>query len=476
MKKKNVSVYRKNVLTAALLALLLICSGICQGKLRAADCEPAFDFKDLFGKAHSDNTTGIELSVQDEKDVPSADKILSILQILKDNYYRELSTKELLEAMSRGVPSSLDSRYTYYLTPEENAAIEEEMSGEYSGIGCTVMLREGQGFELVDPVPGGPAEKAGIKNGDYLRKVNGKDATRFTNSQELVKEVRGKEGTTVTLGIYRPSENKDYEFTITRSKVVTQQVKSRKIDAKTAVVEIREFSNNLYSQFEPVMKDLSAAGIKDIVFDMRNNPGGDARALRECLDLLLDEGPICSIIGRQDGKQFVEKWSTSKGKLADGMRYAVLMNQNTASAAELFSGCLRDRLQVPLIGTKSYGKGSGTVSWSLEDGSAVNVTIFRYFLPKAEAIEGEGLHPSEEVLLPDSALTKSLHDLQEKEDTQLAKALDYFKSNAAQTDDTKEIEPSTESSSAAEEPILFERGGENPLKLFAFRLKKLVLI
>lgn len=367
-----------------------------------------FDWDSLF-KTQEDNTTGIEVYVENEDDVQAASKLMTILQVLKDNYYRELSTEELLQAMSKGVANSLDSKYTYYLTPEESKAIEDEMSGEYYGIGCSLSKDETKGFEITEPNPDGPAAKAGILDGDIIIAVNGKKASDFASSQELASEVRGERGTEVEIEVFRPSDNKEYSFKIKRDKVVTQQVRSEKIAEDMAVVQIREFSNNLYPQFEKEMQSLVDDGVKKIIFDMRANPGGDAENLRKCLDLLLDEGPICSIKGRQNGKQFIEKWTTKKGKIADDMKYAILLNKNSASAAELFSGCLRDRLSVPLIGETSYGKGSGTSSWSLADASAVNVTIFEYYLPKGEAIEGKGLTPTYEVELDKEALLKEMN-------------------------------------------------------------------
>ena len=362
------------------------------------------DWGSLFGMK-DENTTGIEIYV-DDKNADAGDKLMTILHVLKNNYYRDLSTDELLEAMSKGVANSLDSKYTYYLTPEENKAIEEEMAGEYYGIGCTITTRKDKSYEIVELTEGSPAKEAGLLPGDVIIKVNDKDASEFQSSQELATEVRGELGTSVSITVYRASDGKTHEFSIKRDNVVTQQVKSEKISEDVAIVQIREFSNNLYPQFEKEMKSLVDSGVKKIVFDMRNNPGGDADNLKKCLDLLLDEGPISAIKGRQNGQEFIEKWRTNKGKIAEDMKYAILVNKNSASAAELFSGCLRDRLGVPLIGENTYGKGAGTSSWTMLDDSAINVTIFEYYLPKGEAIEGKGLKPTFEI--EDSRINSTL--------------------------------------------------------------------
>ncbi len=413
----------------------------------------AFNFGEIFGlggqegdeQAGSDyeipeGESGIEINVPREEDVEKGTKLKTVLELIYQNYYREPERAELLEAMAIGLANSMESPWTYYLTPEQHKQVEEDMSGEYVGIGVSVSKRP-EGFVLLEPIPDGPADQAGIMTGDIVQEVDGEAVQELPSAQELANLVRGEAGTEVHIKVYRPSESQTLEFTIKRAKVETVLVRTQKIDENTGVIAIREFAHTLPNQFQKALKSLTDEGVKNIVFDMRNNPGGGAIELRTVLDFLLDEGPITGIYGRENAKSYVEKWRTSNGKIASDLTFAILVNRNTASAAELFSGALRDRLNVPLIGETTYGKGSGGVTYTLNDHSGLNVTIFRYILPKGEALEGVGLQPTIEVSLDASVANKTISDLTLEEDAQLQAALTYFERHPVQKDDTTEVEP-----------------------------------
>lgn len=227
--------------------------------------------------------------------------------------------------------------------------------------------------------------------------------------------------------MYRPSESKDIKFTVIRKKIASVSVKSKMLTPTIGYVQIREFSAGVSQQFIAAMDSLQAQGAKNIVFDMRNDSGGLATEVIAMLDYLLPEGTIATIKGRKDGEPFAESWTSNAAMgVPATMRYAILTNGMTASASELFSGCLRDYDKAWLIGEQTFGKGSGTNSYNLADGSAVNITTFLYYLPKGSSIEEVGLTPDQPVTLPETSAGLSIYQMTLEQDTQLGAAISYL--------------------------------------------------
>ncbi len=355
-------------------------------------------------------------------------KLQTVYQEVDQNFYKDLTDAEMLEAMTRGLVDELGNRYTMYLTAEQNKQIEESMSGNYSGIGAIVFLNKDNQVEITDIVEASPAEEAGLLVGDIFVAVDGKEVSGITDISSLAALVRGTEGTKVTLVVYRPSAAKNITVTATRRKIANINVASRMLEPGLGYVQIRDFSSGVAANFKKAVDSLQAQGARNIVFDLRNNTGGLADEVIQMLDYLLPKATIASIKGRDSGKPFERTWSSeaSSGVPAD-MRYAILINGMSASASELFSGCLRDNGKAYLIGEQSFGKGSGTITIPLSDGSAINLTNFLYYLPKGESIEEVGLTPDQAVSLPDAASGTAISRLTLDLDTQLKAAIDYLK-------------------------------------------------
>ncbi|MDI9469467.1 MAG: S41 family peptidase [Bacillota bacterium] len=382
---------------------------------------------------------GIRISVEgDDADAQqAAAKLLAALEALDDNFYVELSDADLLNALAVGVASGIDNPYTYYLSKDELESMNESMSGSYAGIGATVTMNRGGFIEVLEVVPDGPADKAGVQAGDIPIIVDGENVEEYQDVSALAALVKGPEGTDVAISFYRPSEQRQIDMVITRAIIQTEAVSHRMLTRQIGYLRITQFldARALVPQFTAAVDHLLGQGAKRIVFDLRNNPGGDAAAVIGALDYLLPEGEIARIRGRADGRPDEEVWrSDAQMAVPKEMHYAILLNENSASASELFAGCLHDWEKAVLIGQQTYGKGSGTRYFMLPDGSAINVTVFRYYLPSGDSVEGDGLEPDFVVSLSEEASYKPLVQLTEEEDTQLAAAIDYLEGRTPKTD------------------------------------------
>jgi carboxyl-terminal processing protease len=375
----------------------------------------------------TDNQGGAYLEFSDDEEtIEAVDKLSEIIALLKNQYYLELTDKEIIEAISAGLPSAIGSPYTYYLTTEQNEAIQESMSGEYVGIGCTVAQNKYGETEIVEVYSGSPAEKGGLQTGDVIMKVNGQDVSQAVDIIEVAAKVKGEEGTPVTIEIYRGMDNSTFEVKLIRKTITVHNVSHRMLEGDIGYVHVKGFVNGVETDFSQAIDSLVDQGAKDIVIDLRYNSGGSAAVMLNMLDHLLPKDTLLATIkGRENGEEFTVSWKTEDDPaVPDEMRYAILVNSYSASASEFFSGCLRDHGKAVIIGETTFGKGSGTATYDLDDGSAVNITIFQYFLPGGDAVEGIGLAPDHEVVLPDELRYLAIEAIPEEEDTVLQKALE----------------------------------------------------
>ena len=378
-----------------------------------------------FLKPAADSQDRLSFSFEPDPDTQTAlAKLQSVFDAIDESYYKELSDAEMIEAMARGLVNEMDSPYTMYLTAEQNRQIEESMSGDYSGIGAFVGLNKDGLVEITEIIENSPAEEAGIMVGDLFMAVDGQDVTAYEDITSVAALVRGEEGTPVELTFFRPSLNDNVTVKATRRRITTASVAYRPLTDTIGYIQVREFSQNVAKNFIAAIEDLESQGVRHLVVDLRNNTGGMASEVIDMLDYLLPRATIATLQGRDNGKPFQSSWDSDKVMgVPATMRYAILVNGITASASELFAGCLRDYGLATLVGEQTYGKGSGTISFALADGSAINVTNFLYYLPSGVSIEGTGLAPDQEVLLPEEAQGISLNRLTIEQDTQLFAAL-----------------------------------------------------
>lgn len=354
-------------------------------------------------------------------------KLGEVYDLIYENYIDEITHAELIEIMTQGLVDNMDSPYTFYLSAEDNQASQDSMSGEYSGIGAIVMMDDTGYFVVNDVVMNSPAEEAGVAIGDRIIAVNGKTTMDINDVSQLANMIRGEIGTPVNITFFRPSENREIVQDIMRKKITNASLTYEMLQEGIGYIRLTEFSAHAAENFEKAVLDLMDTGAEHLVIDLRSNGGGYAYQCIDMLDTLLPPQTIATVEGRSDGKDYTEEWKTKKAALVpESMTYVILLNRYSASASELFSGVLRDLDKAILVGEQTYGKGVGTLTWSLSDNSAIQVTTFEYFLPKGESINKIGLVPDEEIVLDEEAGKKPINQLSLEEDTQLAKAIELL--------------------------------------------------
>lgn len=343
-------------------------------------------------------------------------KINDINALIDQYYYFDVDRDKQEEALYDGIMAGLDDPYSVYYTPDEYAELMEDTSGEYVGIGAVVTQNSDKLVSIVRPIPGSPAEEAGLMAEDIVTEVDGTEIV----DQELslvVDMIRGKEGTSAHIKIYRPSAKEYMEFDVERRVVENVSVYSEMLDNNVGYIQVQQFYDNTANEFKSALDDLESQGAEGVIVDMRDNPGGLLTAVVDMCDYLMDGGTIVTTKDK-NGNVISEYTATDEHSIDIPM--VVLTNGNSASAAEIFSGAMKDTGIAKLVGTTTYGKGIVQSVIPLSDGSAVKITVAKYFTPNGNDIHKKGIEPDYEVELPDGR-TNAVN-LDRAEDTQLDKA------------------------------------------------------
>ena len=318
---------------------------------------------------------------------------LEALQAVIDRYYLyddEIDQDALNEGIYKGYVAGLNEPYTTYYTKEEYTALEESSSGIYSGIGVLISQDVKTGLiSLVKIFPGSPAEEAGLLAEDVISKVAGEEVTG-RDLNEVVSHIKGKEGTSVEIEIFRPSTNEYITKTVERRTIEVRMVEYEMLDDQIGYISISEFEEPTPDQFGEAVDDLTDQGMKGLVIDLRNNPGGLVDSCVAVVDRILPSDQLVVYTVDKNGKKEEEK--TSDSETVD-IPIAVLMNGESASASEIMGGCLQDYEKATLVGTQSFGKGIVQYVIPMGDGSAIKLTAAEYFTPEGRNIHGSGLTP-----------------------------------------------------------------------------------
>ena len=352
-----------------------------------------------------------------------ADSKLSQLdQIYRKYYINEIDESKLVDGLVEGYIYGSGDKYGNYMTRSEYDEYVEGLQSRTDGIGVSVIWNtEYLALEILSVYEGSPAEKVGIEPGDLIVEVDGKSSAEqgYDNTVNLV---RGEKGTKVSLTLRR---GEGYIELLTvepvRDTVTAKTVKSTQY-GNIAVISISGFHENTPAELKETVAGIQTAGCDRIVFDLRNNPGGLLSSVHETLDYILPEGVVVRMVDSEGS------WSSlESGSSCVEMPMVIIVNGNTASAAELFTAALMDFDYATVIGTQTYGKGTVTAPYALSDGSVVYVSMQHYYPPKSDNFEGKGITPDETVELSEEAKKINFYKLTYETDDQLRRAVEIIK-------------------------------------------------
>ncbi len=324
-------------------------------------------------------------------------KVYGILNLLDKAFYKNFDKSQVLEGAARGVVAALEDPYSVYMTEKEWNEFYIRTSGEYSGIGVTIGVKDGM-VSVVSPMKGTPAERAGLKVNDIITKVDGKPVTTSDESASLI---RGPAGTAVILTIYRNGES--FDVSIVREDITIPAVEYSMKEDSIGYIDLITFNEHSNTDTALALKTLKSQGARAIVLDLRYNGGG---LLDRCIDianLFVPKGNIVTVTGKS-----VEETSYRSEGPGLELPLVVLVNQGTASASEILAGAIQDYGAGTLVGTTTFGKGLVQNSFRLRDGSVVKLTIAEYVTPKGRSIHGAGLEPDIIIEGDDEQLAKAL--------------------------------------------------------------------
>lgn len=320
-------------------------------------------------------------------------KLSQLKGLIDENYLGKADGEELKEGIYKGYLEALDDPYSIYYDAQETKQLNERLSGQFNGIGALLTQDKDTGvITLIRIYKDSPAMDAGLKDGDILYQIEGRDVTGEDLNQ-VVNDIKGDRGTKVNLTVIRGSDDQQITVNVTRDVVEKQTVDSRMLEDGIGYLAVSEFDSVTYSQYKEALDDLENQGAGSLVIDLRNNPGGNLDIVCEMLDLILPKG----VIVYTEDKNGERKEYTSDSNQQVKMPIAVLMNGQSASASEIFAAAVQDYDRGEIVGTQSYGKGVVQKLYDLMDGSCVKLTSAEYFTPKGRKINGKGVTPDIEV-------------------------------------------------------------------------------
>ena len=337
----------------------------------------------FFGKAYSNTTS--------DKLYEKIDLFGEVLEKIKQEYVDEIDQADVMDSAINGVLQSLDP-YSAYMSPELFKSMQTESKGEFGGLGIEIGMEAGV-VKVISPIADTPAEKAGIKAGDYIVRINN-DQVQGKTLMEAVKLMRGPIGTSINLTVRRKGIKKPLSFNIVRKIIEVKSVEAKVLGEKNNIgyVRLKSFNENSDKQFISSIKDYEKKRkLVGYIIDLRNNPGGLLAQAITITDFFLEDGEIVSTKGRQINE--TRKFFARSGDGITGKPIIVLINNGSASASEIFAGALKDHKRAIILGENSYGKGSVQSIIPLRNGGGIRLTISKYYLPSGKSISEVGVSP-----------------------------------------------------------------------------------
>ncbi len=344
-------------------------------------------------------------------------KLYQLENLIESCYIGEADVTALEDAAAEAMISATGDRWSYYIPASEYAAYRETSENAYVGIGITITVaHDGSGLQIMEVNPGSPAEEAGLQVDDVITAIEGQDASGMmtTDARNLV---RGREGTQVELTIWRKGET--LTLSVTRRKMAVTVASGRMLEDQTGLITIENFDDRCADETIAAIEALREQGAEKLIFDVRNNPGGYAHELVKLLDYLLPEGDLFRTVDYA-GRESVDR----SDEACLEMPMAVLVNRDSYSAAEFFAVALQEYEAAAVVGEKTTGKGHFQTTFQLSDGSAVALSVGKYFTPRGISLEGVGITPDIEVFVEEGIYADIYYgQLEPGEDPQIQAAL-----------------------------------------------------
>ncbi|MGI6678119.1 MAG: S41 family peptidase [Dehalobacterium sp.] len=352
------------------------------------------------------------------------------VSLLKTRALEPVAAVELVDGAMKGMVESLDDPYSVYLAPEEYESLQTSMKGTYGGLGIYVGIsQETKKITVMAPIKGTPAAEAGIKPGDEIWEINGQDATEM-DINTAVALMKGEAGTQVTLGIKGPKEETLSQVFLTREIIEIPSVEGMMLEEYPglAYVSISMFNDMTGNELRETIETLrSENDCRGLILDLRNNPGGSLNAAVEAGSLFVPEGePVVWLVDKSRTEEFI-----SQGPLLD-LPLVVLINNGSASAAEILAGAVKDVQAGTLVGETSFGKGIVQSVFEIGDGAAIKLTTAQYLTPHKNDIHQKGIEPDVESFLPDGTDPAVIYNVDPEADAQLKKGIEVLQAQINQ--------------------------------------------
>lgn len=351
-------------------------------------------------------STGIFLSSSRAKSVLAIGKaydnlkvFAEVLSLIETSYVEDIKSEDLINGAVKGMLKTLDP-HSSYMTPDIYKEVQVETEGEFGGLGIEITIKNDV-LTIVAPIEDTPADKAGLKAGDRIIKIEG-EPTKDITIMDAVKKMRGKEGTKVTITIMREGLEEPKDFVINRAVIKIKSVKYEMRDETIGYIKIKSFTKSTADELDIALKSITKSKIIGLILDLRNDPGGLLNQAIEVSDRFIEKGQLIVYTKGKIEEQNMKFSSSGKNPYLD-FPMIIIVNAGSASASEIVAGALQDLKRAVILGTQTFGKGSVQTIIPLSDGSALRLTTAKYYTPKGRVIQGKGITP--DIIVEDSTLT-----------------------------------------------------------------------
>lgn len=323
-------------------------------------------------------------------------RFLGVKRFIEARYVTDVDETKLMDGAISGMVQSLGDPHSIYMNADTFEQLKEHTEGEFGGIGVTMGFKDNK-VTIISVLDDTPGQKVGLQAGDEITAVDGTPVTEM-QPEEVAMHIRGEVGTEVTLSISRDGQTQNYK--ITRATIKLDTAKGVMLGDGMGYIRIASFSENTGKEFKAAYESLEQQGMKGLIIDLRENPGGLVTSCVDIANMVVPKGPIVSVVER-DGSKEVHESNLEESKYP----IVVLIDGNSASASEILAGALQDTGAATLVGTKSYGKGSVQVVVPMLHNDGLKLTIAKYYTPNGRCIDGTGIEPDVEVEMPENATT-----------------------------------------------------------------------